>query len=42
MLLVTAKLNNNNTEFNLVVGYVMLCGQTNFYLAMAELGFDNT
>ena len=62
MLLVTAKLNNNNTEFDWVGGWVggfqpiiesnqlllgygwvgfWQCGQTNFYLAMIELGFDN-
>ena len=42
MLLVINNLNNNNTEF---VWWVVVsnpyCGQTNFYLLMVELGFDN-
>ena len=42
MLLVTGKLNNNNTEFLWWVGGLEYpkCSQTNFYLVMVELGFD--
>ena len=45
MLLVTAKLNYNNTEFLVVGGgggsIYPYCSLTNFYLVMVELGFDN-
>ena len=41
MLLVTAKLNNNNTEFVWWCITHPQCSQTNFYLVMVELGFDN-